>query len=72
MVNALGESQDARESYSLAPCSIPPVQNLVQRLVGVFVALDPLHEILHRLLGVAVGVVGTPQLHLLKQKTAEQ
>lgn len=47
-----------------------PVQDFVQRLVGVFIALDPLHEVFHGLLRVAVGVVGAPQLHLLNRETA--
>lgn len=45
-----------------------PVQDLIQRLVGVFIALDSLHEVLHRLFGVAVCVVGATQLHLLQNQ----
>lgn len=43
-----------------------PVQNLVQRLVGRLVALDPLHEVLDGILGVAVDVVWAVQLNLLR------
>lgn len=49
-----------------------PVQNLIQGLVGILVALDPHHKILHGLLRLAVGVVRTTQLHLLfKQATTQ-
>lgn len=45
-----------------------PVQNLVQRLIGRLVTLDPLHEVFNGLLCVAVDVVGAAQLHLLQEK----
>lgn len=46
-----------------------PVQNFIQGLVGVLIALYPLHEVHHRLLHVAVGVVRAPQLHLLRAQS---
>lgn len=48
-----------------------PVQDLVQRLVGRLVALDPLHEVFDGLLRVAVDVVGAAQLHLLQKEKRE-
>lgn len=54
---------------------ISPVQGFIQGLVGVFVALDSLHEVFYRFFCVAVCVVGTTQLHLLqtqKHKPSEQ
>lgn len=42
-----------------------PVQNLIQRLVGGLVTLDPLHEVLNGLFCVAVDVVWAAQFNLL-------
>lgn len=47
-------------------CVSSPVQNLIQRLVGGFVTLDSLHEVLNGLLCVAVYVVRAAQLYLLQ------
>lgn len=52
----------------LSEISCSPVQNLVQGLIGVLITLDPLLEVLHSLLCVAVGVVRAAQLHLLSRE----
>lgn len=54
------------------PASISPVQNFIQCLIGVFITLDPLHEIFYCFLCVTVGVVGAAQLHLLYREKAEE
>lgn len=42
-----------------------PVQDFIQRLIGIFITLNPLHEIFYCFLCVTVGVVWASQLHLL-------
>lgn len=57
--------------WSKSPEVSSPVQDLVQRLIGRLVTLDPLHEVLNGLLCVAVEVVWTVQLHLLQKVETE-
>lgn len=59
------------QTNTLHNSSISPVQNFIQCLVGVFIALDPLHEVLNCLFWITVGVVGAAQLHLLNRETAK-
>lgn len=51
-------------------CSL--VQVFIQRLVGVFIALNALHEVLGGLVAVPVDIVRTAQLHLLPESGTEQ
>lgn len=50
------------------PVSNVPVQDFIKRLIGVFITLDPLHEIFYCFLCVTVSVVRAPQLHLLNKE----
>lgn len=71
----LGEREQAARWFWCAPFkrvsfhSHSPVQDLIQGFVRVFITFDPLHEIFHRLLCVAIRVVGAAQLHLLSRST---
>lgn len=51
-------------------CSL--VQVFIQRLIGVFIALNALHEVLGGLVAVPVDIVRTAQLHLLPESGTEQ
>lgn len=45
---------------------LSPVQYFIQCFVGVFITLDSVQKVFHRLVRVTVGVVWTAELHLLK------
>lgn len=51
-------------------CSL--VQVFIQRLVGVFIALNTPHEVLSGFVAVPVDIVRTAQLHLLPEPDTEQ
>lgn len=64
--NNLHPEPESTRVFGRRLARISPVQHLVQRLVGVLVALDSLHEVFYRFFCVAVCVVGATQLDLLQ------